>query len=50
MAKTLLIFGEMDKSPGVRFRVANSAVTYAEYLRDICSQRVTNRKSRFYGR
>jgi F-type H+-transporting ATPase subunit beta len=34
MAKTLLIFGEMDESPGVRFRVAHSAVTYAEYLRD----------------
>ena len=34
MPKTLLIFGEMDESPGVRFRVVHTAVTYAEYLRD----------------
>jgi len=34
MAKTMLIFGEMDESPGVRFRVVHTAVTYAEYLRD----------------
>jgi F-type H+-transporting ATPase subunit beta len=32
--KSLLVFGEMDESPGVRFRVGLTAVTYAEYLRD----------------
>lgn len=30
----LLVFGEMNESPGVRFRVALTALTYAEYLRD----------------
>ena len=34
MPRTLMIFGQMDESPGVRFRVALSALTYAEYLRD----------------
>jgi F-type H+/Na+-transporting ATPase subunit beta len=34
MPQTLLIFGQMDESPGVRFRVGLSALTYAEYLRD----------------
>jgi len=34
MAKSLLIFGEMDESPGVRFRIGHTALTYAEYLRD----------------
>ncbi|MCG6986400.1 MAG: F0F1 ATP synthase subunit beta [Thiocapsa sp.] len=34
MPKTLLVFGEMDESPGVRFRVGHAALTYAEYLRD----------------
>lgn len=34
MADTLLVFGQMDESPGVRFRIALSALTYAEYLRD----------------
>jgi len=31
---TLMVFGQMDESPGVRFRVGLSALTYAEYLRD----------------
>ena len=30
----LLVFGQMDESPGVRFRVGLTALTYAEYLRD----------------
>ncbi|HTQ35453.1 MAG TPA: F0F1 ATP synthase subunit beta [Steroidobacteraceae bacterium] len=30
----LLVFGQMDESPGVRFRVGLSALAYAEYLRD----------------
>lgn len=34
MPKTLLVFGQMDESPGVRFRVGLTALTYAEYLRD----------------
>ncbi|KAA6183506.1 F0F1 ATP synthase subunit beta [Thiohalocapsa marina] len=34
LPKTLLVFGEMDESPGVRFRVGHTALTYAEYLRD----------------
>jgi F-type H+-transporting ATPase subunit beta len=34
MAQTLMVFGQMDESPGVRFRVGLSALTYAEYLRD----------------
>jgi len=34
MAQTVMLFGQMDESPGVRFRIALSALTYAEYLRD----------------
>jgi F-type H+-transporting ATPase subunit beta len=34
MPQTLMVFGQMDASPGVRFRVGLSALTYAEYLRD----------------
>ncbi len=34
MDKTLLVFGQMDESPGVRFRVGMTALSYAEYLRD----------------
>lgn len=34
MPKTLMVFGQMDESPGVRFRTGLSALTYAEYLRD----------------
>ena len=34
MSRTLMVFGQMDESPGVRFRVGLSALTYAEYLRD----------------
>jgi F-type H+-transporting ATPase subunit beta len=34
MKHTTLIFGQMDESPGVRFRLGAAAVTYAEYLRD----------------
>lgn len=34
MSQTLMVFGQMDESPGVRFRIALSALTYAEYLRD----------------
>ena len=34
LPQTLMMFGQMDESPGVRFRVGLSALTYAEYLRD----------------
>jgi F-type H+/Na+-transporting ATPase subunit beta len=32
--KTALVFGQMDEPPGVRLRVALSALTIAEYFRD----------------
>ena len=34
LPQTLMVFGQMDESPGVRFRVGLSALTYAEYFRD----------------
>jgi len=34
MEQSLMVFGQMDESPGVRFRIGLSALTYAEYLRD----------------
>ncbi|WKE64222.1 F0F1 ATP synthase subunit beta [Gallaecimonas kandeliae] len=34
LPQTLMLFGQMDESPGVRFRVGLSALSYAEYLRD----------------
>jgi F-type H+-transporting ATPase subunit beta len=34
IAKTALVFGQMNEPPGVRLRVALSALTMAEYLRD----------------
>lgn len=40
MDKTLLVYGEMDESPGVRFRVGHTALTYAEYLRDSMQKEV----------
>lgn len=32
--KTITIFGQMNESPGVRFRVGHAAMTMAEYFRD----------------
>jgi F-type H+-transporting ATPase subunit beta len=32
--QALMVFGQMDESPGIRFRVGLSALSYAEYLRD----------------
>ena len=40
MPQTLMVFGQMDESPGVRFRVGNTAITYAEYLRDTLHKEV----------
>jgi F-type H+-transporting ATPase subunit beta len=34
LPQTLMVFGQMDESPGVRFRVGLAALSYAEYLRD----------------
>lgn len=34
LPKTTLIYGQMDQSPGVRFRTGAAALSYAEYLRD----------------
>jgi F-type H+-transporting ATPase subunit beta len=34
LANTTLVFGQMDEPPGVRFRVAQTGVTMAEYFRD----------------
>ncbi len=34
LAQTTLVFGQMDEPPGVRFRVAQTGVTMAEYFRD----------------
>jgi len=38
--KTALVFGQMDEPPGVRLRVALSALTMAEYFRDVQKQEV----------
>ena len=32
--KTVMVFGQMNEAPGIRFRVALSALTMAEYFRD----------------
>lgn len=38
--KTALVFGQMDEPPGTRLRVALSALTMAEYFRDVQNQDV----------
>jgi F-type H+-transporting ATPase subunit beta len=40
MSQTLMVFGQMDESPGVRFRVGLSALSYAEYFRDTLQKEV----------
>lgn len=40
LANAVLVFGQMDESPGVRFRVGMTALTYAEYLRDTLGKEV----------
>ena len=37
---TALVFGQMDEPPGVRFRIAFTGVTMAEYFRDVEGQNV----------
>ena len=34
LPKTVMVFGQMNEAPGIRFRVALSALTMAEYFRD----------------
>ncbi|MDE1942987.1 MAG: F0F1 ATP synthase subunit beta [Betaproteobacteria bacterium] len=34
LPRSVLVFGQMDESPGVRFHVGYTALAYAEYLRD----------------
>jgi F-type H+-transporting ATPase subunit beta len=38
--KTALVFGQMDEPPGTRLRVALTALTMAEYFRDVQNQDV----------
>lgn len=38
--KTALVFGQMDEPPGTRLRIALSALTMAEYFRDVKNQDV----------
>jgi F-type H+/Na+-transporting ATPase subunit beta len=40
ISETALVFGQMDEPPGTRLRVALSAVTMAEYFRDVQKQDV----------
>jgi len=40
MSTSALVYGQMDEPPGVRFRVAMTALTYAEYLRDTLHKEV----------
>jgi len=40
LPQTVMVFGQMDESPGVRFRVGLSALAYAEYLRDTLHREV----------
>src|SRR5580692_1222797 len=40
IADTALVFGQMDEPPGVRMRVGLSALTMAEYFRDVQNQDV----------
>ncbi len=40
LEKTVLVFGQMNESPGVRSRVALTGVTMAEYFRDVEGQDV----------
>src|SRR5262249_58685706 len=38
LSKTALVYGQMNEPPGARARVAISALTVAEYFRDILKQ------------
>ncbi|WP_438318607.1 F0F1 ATP synthase subunit beta [Candidatus Caldatribacterium sp. SIUC1] len=40
LSHTVLVFGQMNEPPGARFRVALTALTMAEFFRDVLSQDV----------
>lgn len=40
LEKTALVFGQMDEPPGTRLRVPSTALTMAEYFRDVQNQDV----------
>jgi F-type H+-transporting ATPase subunit beta len=40
LANTIMVFGQMNESPGARFRVGHAALTMAEYFRDDLRQDV----------
>ncbi len=40
LQNTVMLFGQMDEPPGVRFRVGHAALTMAEYFRDAAKQDV----------
>ena len=40
LEESILVFGQMDTSPGIRFRVGLTALTMAEYFRDVAKKEV----------
>jgi len=40
LERTVMVFGQMNESPGVRFRIGHAAMTIAEYFRDARRQDV----------
>lgn len=40
LANAVLVFGQMNEAPGVRFRVGHSALTIAEHIRDVMNRDV----------
>ncbi|MGR9106734.1 MAG: F0F1 ATP synthase subunit beta [Gammaproteobacteria bacterium] len=40
LPRSTLVYGQMDESPGVRFRTGAAALSYAEYLRDTLQREV----------
>ncbi len=40
LERTMMLFGQMDESPGIHFRAGHSALTIAEYFRDDLQQDV----------
>lgn len=40
LPRALMVYGQMDESPGVRFHVGFTALTYAEYFRDTLNTEV----------
>jgi F-type H+-transporting ATPase subunit beta len=40
LERTVMVFGQMNENPGVRFRVGHAALTIAEYFRDTAARNV----------